>query len=107
MRVLKMLFAVIAILGIDITGGNAQSRWPNTQNVNECTQLTNPDDMRRCIEAYQGAATGATSPKEQRRLLSLPEMIKPDSSSGQSTLPRLAPRHEGGNNEKKGPLLLK
>lgn len=49
--------AIGALLFLEPGTAQAQSRWPNTQNVNECTQLNDPDQTRRCIEAYQGAQT--------------------------------------------------
>jgi hypothetical protein len=68
--------------------------WPGTQNVNDCTLLRDPDQTRRCIEAYQGAPPSpTTSPMMQRPNMLLP--TNPPAGNGapaQAAPPRLAPR---------------
>lgn len=88
----KVIILAAAALGMSVSGSFAQSRWPNTQNVNECTQLQDPDDTRRCIEAYQGASTSATSPMHQTTPLLLPTPAAPAAPTGQAAPPRLTPR---------------
>jgi hypothetical protein len=88
----KVLVIAVAALVMSISSSEAQSRWPNTQNVNECTQLQSPDDTRQCIEAYQGVSTHSTSPMEQTSPLLLPTPATPNAPSGQAAPPRLAPR---------------
>ena len=90
----KVLVLAIAALGMSVSSSNAQSRWPNTQSVNECTQLQDPDQTRRCIEAYQGASTGSTSPAQQTSPLLLPTTPTAPASPpvGQAAPPRMAPR---------------
>jgi hypothetical protein len=88
----RAIVLAVTALAMGVSSSNAQSRWPNTQNVNECTQLQNPDDTRRCIEAYQGASTSATSPMQRPSPLLLPTPTPPAAPSGQAAPPRLAPR---------------
>lgn len=73
--------AIGALLFLEPGTAQAQSRWPNTQNVNECTQLNDPDQTRRCIEAYQGAQTDpVAAPRTPSTPLLLPMPSQPATS---------------------------
>jgi hypothetical protein len=92
-RHLPTALFVFALTGLSATCAVAQP-WPNTQSVNDCTLIPEPDQMRRCIEAYQGAPAGPSSaPVNSPLLLPQPSPSpQPTRPPGQAAPPRLAPR---------------
>lgn len=84
--------AALAALGANLAAAQ-QGMWPGTQNVNDCTLLRDPDQTRRCIEAYQGAPPSPnTSPMTQSPLLLPTTPQSGNAPPAQAAPPRLAPR---------------
>jgi hypothetical protein len=92
----KLVFAAGA-LGMMLGAAPAAAQsgmYPGTQNVNDCTLLRDPDQTRRCIEAYQGAPpVPHTSPMPSSPLLLPTTPSSPAPATPQTAPPpRLAPR---------------
>jgi hypothetical protein len=94
-RHLQTALLALAVTGLTMTYAAAQP-WPGTQNVNDCTLLREPDLMRRCIEAYQGAPAGPSTTAPTTSPMLLPQTPAPSPSpvtpAPVAPPPRLAPR---------------
>jgi hypothetical protein len=94
-RNFKSLLLIATLTCLPCGFASAQGMWPNTTNVNDCTLLRDPDQTRRCIEAYQGAPpVPNTSPSPQGSPLLLPTTPSAPQTTTPQTAPppRLAPR---------------
>jgi hypothetical protein len=67
----------LLLIGLLMAGEAAAQRSPSPGDVNRCTQLTDPTQLRLCIEAQQGvtnqpggliAEPGVAGPAPHRRL---------------------------------------
>jgi hypothetical protein len=90
----KVAALSLAVIGLAGTSASAQP-WPNTRSVNDCTLIPQPDQMRMCIEAYQGAPVGPSAAPSSSPLL-LPQPSTPSSPQSSPSRPvapppRLAP----------------